>query len=172
MPGRTRSEYRIVLTGAGLQDASPLPTDDGRFTLRPVTPADRDALARVMLAGYLGSVDDEGEGPEEAEAAIDEYFASMLWPHGRVIELDDELVAFSFAVVVRDRHYVDPVVTDPVVKRRGLGRAAVRAVLDSLRDAGITEVGATITDGNVPSERLFASLGFERVGPWPPPTAE
>ena len=42
----------------------------------------------------------------------------------------------------------------------------VRVCLGSLGDAGISEVGATITDGNVASERLFIGLGFHRQGPW------
>jgi L-amino acid N-acyltransferase YncA len=42
-------------------------------------------------------------------------------------------------------------------------------VLTSLRRLhrdGVDEVGAVITDGNLASERLFARLGFSRVGPW------
>jgi L-amino acid N-acyltransferase YncA len=35
-----------------------------------------------------------------------------------------------------------------------------------LAASGIRVVGATITDGNVPSERLFTRLGFQRVGAW------
>jgi L-amino acid N-acyltransferase YncA len=38
--------------------------------------------------------------------------------------------------------------------------------LATLAESGVTEVGATITDGNEPSQRLFTSLGFERVGAW------
>jgi L-amino acid N-acyltransferase YncA len=38
--------------------------------------------------------------------------------------------------------------------------------LRSLAEAGIDEVGAVITDGNTPSERLFARFGFVRVGEW------
>ena len=72
----------------------------------------------------------------------------------------------SFVVVVDGRHYIDPVAVHPDAKRAGVGRAAVATSLGSLIAAGVTEVGATITDGNEPSERLFDSLGFERVGSW------
>lgn len=36
----------------------------------------------------------------------------------------------------------------------------------SLAGAGVAEVGAVITDGNFPSERLFQRLGFIRLGEW------
>jgi L-amino acid N-acyltransferase YncA len=36
--------------------------------------------------------------------------------------------------------------------------------IESLADAGVREVGAAITDGNVASERLFVGLGFTRRG--------
>lgn len=159
---RTRSEYRLLLDGASVAPAGGAP-----FTLRRVEPGDRDVLSMVLLDAYRGSVDDEGEGPEEASEAIDDYFSMMAWPHGRVLELEDTIGAFAFVVVVGDRHYIDPVATARAAQRRGLGTAVVRAVLASLRAAGVAEVGATITDGNVPSERLFASLGFARIGPWP-----
>jgi L-amino acid N-acyltransferase YncA len=77
-----------------------------------------------------------------------------------------DLVAFAFVVVVDDVHYIDPVVVASARKRLGLGGALVRRCLGSLADAGIREVGATITDGNVASERLFIGLGFHRHGPW------
>jgi L-amino acid N-acyltransferase YncA len=77
-----------------------------------------------------------------------------------------DLVAFAFVVVVNDVHYIDPVVVAAARKRLGLGDALARRCLGSLADAGIPEVGATITDGNVASERLFIGLGFHRHGPW------
>lgn len=49
-------------------------------------------------------------------------------------------------------------------KNCGLGSAVVRLCLQSLADAGGSEVGATITDGNIASERLFIGLGFSRYG--------
>jgi hypothetical protein len=47
-----------------------------------------------------------------------------------------------------------------------LARATVQLCLASLAAAGIAEVGATITDGNLASERLFTGLGFGRCGEW------
>ncbi len=128
---RTRSEYRLLLDGASVAPAGGAP-----FTLRRVEPGDRDVLSMVLLDAYRGSVDDEGEGPEEASEAIDDYFSMMAWPHGRVLELEDTIGAFAFVVVVGHRHYIDPVATARAAQRRGLGTAVVRAVLASLRAGG------------------------------------
>lgn len=158
---RTRSEYLLA-------DASSAPalaeTQIGR--VRSVLRADRAQLAALMLAAYRGTVDDEGEGDHEALEAIDHYFDTMEWSHSVVCEIDAQVVAMSFVVVVEGRHYIDPAATAASFKGRGLGRTVVETSLRSLAEAGITEVGATITDGNTPSERLFARLGFVRVGSW------
>ena len=83
-----------------------------------------------------------------------------------MVERDGTLVAMAFAVVVRGTHYIDPVATASAYKRSGIGAATVSAVLQMLADDDIVDVGAVITEGNVPSERLFSSLGFEQVGVW------
>jgi ribosomal protein S18 acetylase RimI-like enzyme len=126
----------------------------------------RDLLAVLMLDAYRNTIDDEGESFEDACSAIDYYLTSIVHPHSFVMLDGSDLVAFAFVVVVNDVHYIDPVVVASARKRLGLGDALVRQCLESLADAGIPEVGATITDGNVASERLFTGLGFHRHGPW------
>jgi L-amino acid N-acyltransferase YncA len=76
------------------------------------------------------------------------------------------IVAMSLVVVVNERHYIDPVATASGLKGTGLGRDVVGQSLSLLAADHVEEVGAVITDGNVPSERLFASLDFTRVGVW------
>ena len=155
---RTRSEYRmspIQATAASV----PLPT------IHPDEPQ-RDSLAAVMLDAYRNTIDDEGESLDDALSAIDYYLASIVRPHSYVMLDGSDLVAFAFVVVVNDVHYIDPVVVASTRKRLGFGGALVRRCLGSLADAGVFEVGATITDGNVASERLFIGLGFDRLGSW------
>lgn len=45
-------------------------------------------------------------------------------------------------------------------RRRGLGRAAVEALLGELRDRGVTEVEAAILTGNEAAVTFWARLGF------------
>jgi len=111
------------------------------FSIRPVERADSDSLASMLLAAYRGTVDDEGEGDDEARAAIDEYFERMEWQHSVVLEVDEQLVTMSFVVIVDSRHYIDPVATIAAFKGRGCGRTAVLASLRSLDGAGVQEVG-------------------------------
>ena len=155
---RTRSEYRM----------SPLQLAPTRTSLdaRHPVDADRDALAALLLDGYRNTIDDEGEDLGDAYTAIDHYLALIERSHSYVVLERDDVIAFSFVVVVNGTHYVDPVVVAPQRKRRGLGRATVQLCLGSLAAAGISDVGATITDGNVASERLFTGLGFDRRGEW------
>ena len=153
---RARSEYRM----------SPIlvaPPNRSLAARHPVV-ADRDVLAALLLDAYRNTIDDEGEDIDDAYTAIDQYLARIERPYSFVAFEQDILVAFSFVVVVNTIHYIDPVVVAPPSKRRGLGRATVQLCLGSLVAAGITEVGATITDGNTASERLFAGLGFSRLG--------
>lgn len=156
---RTRSEYLLH------------PLDPERLPAalegaRTVTPDDRAALAPLLLGAYRGTIDDEGEELDDAFTAIDHYLRRILTSHSFVLADDGGLVAMSFVVEVNGHHYIDPIATAPRAKQSGIGRGLVVASLRSLASAGVAEVGATITDGNTPSERLFAGLGFVRVGEW------
>lgn len=119
-----------------------------------------------MLDGYQGTIDDEGETFDDALEAIDHYLEHALRQHSLVVVERDRIIALACVVIVDSVHYVDPVVVASDRKWNGIGRQAVIALLDSLADEEITEVGATITDGNSASERLFVGLGFTRRGTW------
>lgn len=158
---RTRSEYRLSLV-----PEVPVRREIDASRIRHPTTDDRQSAAELLLDAYRGTVDDEGETEKEALAAIDYYFATME-PHASfVLPGDEGLTSMSFVVTVQGLRYIDPVATRRSHKGRGLGRCMVCASLTALRASGATEVGAVITDGNTPSERLFASLGFERHGTW------
>lgn len=155
---RARSEYRLSLT-----EVKAIPTD---LVTRRILDSDRSALAALMLDAYRGTIDDEGETTDDAIEAVNEYFARMVHEHSLVVTEHDRVVAMALVVMVDHVHYVDPVAVAADHKRKRIGRGAVTMLLDSLAGAGVTEVGATITDGNVASEGLFLGLGFERRGPW------
>ena len=52
----------------------------------------------------------------------------------------------------------------PSVRRRGVGRSAVRLLLDWVAGQGAARVRAEVLPGNEPSLRLLAGLGFTDVG--------
>ena len=155
---QTRSEYRL----------SPIQVSLTRQPLKARHPndADRDALAALLLDGYRNTIDDEGEDLDAAYAATDTYLARIERAHSYVAVEQDEIIAFALVVVVHAVHYIDPVVVAASRKQRGLGRAVVELCLGSLAESGVSVVGATITDGNTASERLFTGLGFSRCGEW------
>lgn len=160
MTDRTRSEYRLRLADV----AEPSPALDPRSARQ----LPREQLAALLLASYRGTVDDEGEGYDDAVDAIDLYLTDALTDYDFALVDRDEPVALCFVSINRGVHYINPILVAPERKGRGLGRDFVLWSLHRLLADAIDEVGATITDGNIPSERLFDGLGFTRFGPWPP----
>lgn len=156
---RTRSEYR-------LRSLEGLPTRPD-VEHRPPTDTDRAALAHLLLDAYRDTIDDEGEDLDDALDAIDHYLAVIDRDHLTIVDGQDATpIAACFVLSVDGIVYIDPIIVATAHQRDGLGGRLTLATLHGLADGGIDEVGATITDGNTPSERLFIRLGFERVGAW------
>lgn len=88
------------------------------------------------------------------------------WPDTRRVgDADDRLVSASLVGMWPDRGcpIVSYVMTAADRKKRGLASLLLARSLKTLADAGHPEVRAVITEGNAPSETLFARAGFRRV---------
>lgn len=142
----------------------PAPAPDGAV-IRPLAPADREPLARLLLDAYAGTIDDEGETMEEALAEVDGWYGDdPLLEYSHAAFIDGELVAAVLMMVVDDAPFVAIVATAAAHKGAGWGRTVVEAALDGLARAGHERVALYITRGNTPSERLFAAAGAHPTG--------
>jgi hypothetical protein len=157
----SRREYRLSLSNRPLEPSPPLALG---VELRQPSSVDREALAVLVLEAYRGTIDDEGEDLDAARAFIAESFAeSPLLGASWMAHAAGVPVSAVLLRRWRGQPLVTFVVTHPSHKGERLASALVRRSLSSLVSAGETQAVAFITDGNTPSERLFARLGFERV---------
>ena len=134
--------------------------------VRIPTPDDADALARLMLDAYDGTIDYEGETIVEARDEVARYFGGRplletSWLRVGGGEIVSALLASHWAG--RGCPIVSYVMTSPRLKGTGAATELLARTLRSLADAGHDEVRAVITEGNLPSERLFLRAGFRRV---------
>jgi hypothetical protein len=126
--------------------------------------ADQDRLAELMLDAYIGTIDYEGEGIEEAQAEVGDYLAQdPLLGSSWVAEDGDLLVAAVLVSRGEDGPLVGYVMTRASAKGRGLAGFLLEKSIVSLREQGWDSVDAFITSGNMPSELLFARVGANRL---------
>lgn len=154
----------------GTWSASLRPPSD---TYRTVDADAADRVGTLLLEAYRGTIDyrDEtlDEMKQEARGFFDAKYGAPLLDACLVHEVDDQLVA---AALFCDWNEPDAVVAGPLVayalvhpdfRGKGHGIAIVNAALSRLAAAKWGRVYAVITEGNVPSEQLFARLGFARL---------
>ncbi len=140
---------------------------------RSVNATDAEALASLMHAAYLGTIDDEGESPAESLAEMREFFGGKYGaplPEACVaLERDGLTVAAALMCDWSERHQtvagplVAFVLVHPSVRDQGLGMQVMNTALTHLADARWGRVFAVITEGNASSETLFGKLGFQRI---------
>jgi GNAT superfamily N-acetyltransferase len=143
----------------------PLP---GGLRLRTVTDADDGALATLMEQAYAGTVDEQLGGNSDGAVEIADWRAATPLAEVSVvvIDADNRVVSASLCSGSWDGEvWISYVITDPAWKGQGLGTAVVAESVRQLRQRAEVDVFAGVTDGNVPSERLLAAVGFEHVGP-------
>jgi GNAT superfamily N-acetyltransferase len=147
----------------------PLPAASDTLAIgRTPRETDLEGLAALMLDAYRGTIDDEGgtldlARDEVAKVLRGEYGAFM--PEASDVAcVGDEIVAATLVTRWRDEPLVAFSMTAATWKRRGLARASLVRALHRLRASGEARVRLVVTAGNEPAERLYLSLGWERVG--------
>jgi RimJ/RimL family protein N-acetyltransferase len=132
-----------------------------------VVAGDAAAIAELMLAAYRGTVDDAGEGPEEAAREVARLFVGDFGPFdfdvSEVVVRDGVVVAATLVTEYEGLPLIAFSMTAPAWKRRGLARAGLVRAMARLRAAGRERVDLAVTATNTPSRRLYESLGFEVV---------
>ena len=140
---------------------------------RTVDASSSDSLGTLLWEAYRGTIDYRDETLDEMKAEargfFDAKYGAPLLDACLVREVDGRTVA---AALLCDWNVSDAVVSGPLVayalvhpdfRGQGHGIAVVNAALARLAAAKWGRVYAVITEGNVPSEQLFARLGFARL---------
>lgn len=140
------------------------------FELRPASPTDASALAELMIGAYRGTIDYDGESLADAAREVETYLVGKrggqaLLNESRLAFDGNQLVGACLVAYWRERQtpLIAYIMTHARWKNQGLGKQMVSAVLEALQEEGHHQVRAVITEGNIPSERLFGRLGFARL---------
>ena len=170
---RVRHEYRLELAVANPRADLRPPVG---ISVRAVSPGDTLKLAELMLEAYRNTIDYEGEGITEAVAEVEAYFSRAarhpaISQHSLVLDFHDSMVCACLLEFWERRSvpFVGYVMCRPGNKRQGLATFALHQAIGRLKSAGYSELRSIITEGNSPSEALFAGAGFQRIDncPWP-----
>ena len=134
------------------------------------------AVAHLMVDGYRGTIDFEGETDDDA---LDELQGAVAGGNGETIRdawlmvrtAEGEPAAAIATVRWRGMPFISYVFTAAAHKGRGYGGALIRQAALALEAAGETELVLFVTVGN-PARSLYESLGFvEAVDPEAAPTS-
>ncbi len=122
------------------------------------------AIARLYYESYLGTIDDEGEGPEGALAEVrhiaEGQYGTFLAACSLALEHDGRLAGAALVTEWREAALLAEVMIQPDHRGRGYARPLIQAAMNACLDAGWQEMVLTVTLGNVPAEGLYRRMGF------------
>jgi [ribosomal protein S18]-alanine N-acetyltransferase len=125
------------------------------FSILPATEADLDAIMKIEEACF--------NEPWQRDAMRDEITGSA-WSTVVKVEVEGELAGFAVYWTVADERHLQNVATAPAYRRRGVGDALVRHVVDHAYRTGAAIVLLEVRVSNEPAKRLYAAHGFRAIG--------
>ncbi len=132
--------------------------------LRPMTECSLAVAAWIHAAAFGDAGDD---AVARAERLLREELARP-WASIELAFLGDEAAGLSIAWVVADEVQVIDVATHPVHRRRGVGRALVKGIVDLARRRNAARVHLELRRSNAAALALYRGAGFgvvrRRVG--------
>ena len=115
----------------------------------------------------------EFAGPERAEALAALHAAAFdrPWTSGEIADLMRSLGVVAFEApggcilvrVLSEEAEVLTLAVEPAVRRRGTGRALVRAAVAAAETAGARAIFLEVAADNAPAVALYEGEGFERA---------
>jgi RimJ/RimL family protein N-acetyltransferase len=144
------------------------------FTVRPADPSDAEALTRLAEQvsgepeGWLISANGEWRSVGDERRYLK---ALRRYPNAAVFvaEQTDGTIIGRLSLA-RDAHPASAHVADiglmvaQAVRRRGVGKALLRAAAEWARGAGVRKLELHVFPWNAPAIQLYERFGFEREG--------
>jgi ribosomal-protein-alanine N-acetyltransferase len=125
-----------------------------RVAPRPLVEADLDRVAALERVAFTDPW---------SRRSFEELLAQ---PQVRGVAVDGDdgcLAGYALYTVVAGEGEILNLAVDPAVRRRGLGRRLLDAILDQMRAAGTTHVFLEVRQSNRAAIQLYAASGFRSV---------
>lgn len=150
-----------------LADLSAVPRPAIETGSRQVEETDARALGLLAFAAYRGTVDDEGESPDEQVAEMAATLAGrygpLMTPSSRLIESGTRAAVAAVVVTWWDGlPFLAFCMTHPDAQRRGIGRDLIGEAAHALAAQGHRQVHLAVTRAN-PALNLYRRLGFREA---------
>ena len=133
--------------------------------VRSFEPSDVASLGGLLYRSYRGTVDDEGETPEQAAIEISRTvggaYGEFMPRCSKVVERGGTLLSAALITRWEGRPLVAFSFTDPAFAGQGLARACLLAAMSELADQGERELRLVVTLANTRAVRLYTRLGFQ-----------
>ncbi len=123
--------------------------------IRRMTMADLDAVTAIEEATFAHPwthADYEGELTRNKAARY------------LVAEADGEVAGFAGAWIILDESHITNIAVAERFRRRGIGGAVTKALLQYLSDLGAAYATLEVRESNLAARHMYEKLGFTRVG--------
>lgn len=133
-------------------------------TVRPATPDDATAIARLHALTHRATYAPLIDGPYEApppSRRLAEWRAALAGSGFTLVAVDgDRVVGFGHAEGDR----IEPLHVDPAYHRRGIGRALLRDLLDGLQARAVPSAIFNVFARNAKAIAFYEAQGARRIG--------
>lgn len=124
-----------------------------RTVIRPMRPADLDAVSQVEQAAYVF--------PWSHGIFRDCLLAGY---HSLVLEVADVVSGYGIMSIAAAEAHILNLCVHPSLHGLGYGRRTLEALLARAREAQVTHVFLEVRPTNEVALNLYRSVGFERIG--------
>ena len=128
--------------------------------LRDATPADREAVERVVEAAYGGYVELIGRRPAPMDA---DYAALIRAGRVTVAERGGEVAGVLVLIPMEDHLLVENVAVDPAAQRTGLGRRLMAHAEAEARALGLAELRLYTNELMAENVAWYPRLGYRET---------